>query len=209
MKANPQLFPLLNWRGIVAVLLLGIVTLGCLTQKKVVRWNNDHPLEAAEYAADHFPCKASDTTIIDATDSTAFLASIMQLEDLLQEELTAHDSLLSLLDGADSSCDKYRPMVFALSQRNRILEEQIKNVQPVVQWRTREITTIDSSKAQATRLRNSELEKQVNDQDREILQLKGTSKTRLWMLISSGILNSLLLFLLFKTKKFKLPWKSS
>lgn len=201
MKTASAAIPLRNWRGIAAVTIILLVLFGCVNQKKVTRWNNEHARQAAEYAEKHFPCQPGDTTVIsNFIDSAAYNQSIVELNESLDVLNEINDSLLYRLLNIDTSCKQYVSVISRLQKKAEDLQYQVKHVKPTVVTVEKVHTVIDSAKAVATRLMNDELVTENNDQEKQIIQWKGTARIRLWMLISSGLANLLLAFFLFKKK---------
>lgn len=74
-------------------LLLTVSFCSCITERKVKRWLNEHPTEAAGYCADEFPPDTTAQVIYDTVDTKAYYKAYQQLNgyadslfDQLQQE---------------------------------------------------------------------------------------------------------------------------
>jgi hypothetical protein len=57
---------------IILILMFYMALTSCMTQSKVNRWNNDHPIQAAGYCADNFPPDTLTRVITDSIDTKAY-----------------------------------------------------------------------------------------------------------------------------------------
>ncbi|HEU4574624.1 MAG TPA: hypothetical protein VFS36_06440 [Chitinophagaceae bacterium] len=188
-----------------AILLLIIILTGCLTPKKVARWNNEHPEEEAANCAAKYPCQPGDTTIISTVDSTGYLQSIQDLESSVLWLNQVNDSLLDVIakDTAkhqDSGCTKYAPVIKKQAQEIASLKYQLRNIPPIVITDSVYVPYIDSAPLTALRLALDKEQAGRQKAEKELMTKQGQANTRLWMFIASAVLNLLLIILLFRKK---------
>ena len=207
MKNQSTATPIPSWIGLLAVIISIFIFFSCTNQKKVTRWNDKHPLEASTYAADHFPCRPGDTTVILSTDDTAYNNSIAELNDSLDSLNSINGDLLHQLMNADTGCRQYLSVIRVQSYKISDMKFKLDHVEPKIVEKKFYIPVIDSAKSVATRLLNEKLTAQLANREQKIIELErkyrdalATAKIRLWMLISSGLLISILMFFLFKKK---------
>lgn len=82
---------------LLALLFLVVVSvvLSCTNQRKVQRWNNEHPQEAAQYCADQFPAKDS----ISIVDSVHFDTLYVENETVLRDSFyILGDTVVKIVD---------------------------------------------------------------------------------------------------------------
>jgi hypothetical protein len=69
---------------------------GCVTQKKVNTWLNDHPTAAAGYCADNFPPDTVTKTVFQTVDSSGYLDAYLNMSYLADSLFYKLDSLQHL-----------------------------------------------------------------------------------------------------------------
>jgi hypothetical protein len=188
----------------IAAFLTSCTLTGCLTEKKVSRWNQEHPRQAAEYCAEKFPAQIGDTITLTRSDSTDYLQYIADLEHSVQDLNAVNDSLIFQALSADTSCRRY--WHFFSNYRSSVdgLLQRLNKAPPVIIYRDKIVPIKDSAKAVADRLTIDELSIEKNVLQKDLIRVQATSKVRLWMLIASCVLNMLLAVLLFKRSSIKI-----
>lgn len=102
-----------------------ILFASCVSQKKVNRWLNDHPTEAAGYCADNFPPDTLTKTFIKEVDSAGYNEAYINMSYLA-------DSLFNRLDSIEHLPPSERPKINIDSLRKVVDKEIRKRLQPCV-----------------------------------------------------------------------------
>ena len=107
-------------------LLIVILFTSCVTQKKVNRWLNEHPTEAAGYCADKFPPDTLTKTVIENIDSAGYYDAYMNMSYLADSLFLKLDSLTN-----SSTHDKrYKPNLDSI---RKVVDKEIrKRLKPCI-----------------------------------------------------------------------------
>jgi hypothetical protein len=103
----------------ITIILLTIFFTSCITQKKVNRWNNDHPIQAAGYCADNFPPDTITRTVTQNIDSAGYYDAYMNMAGLA-------DSLFYRLDSLTHAATPEHPYKPNIDSIRKVVDAEIK-----------------------------------------------------------------------------------
>lgn len=142
----------------------------CLTQSKVEDWNRRHPEQAATYCAQQYPCKVQDSTVTEDTAAAAFTGAAGQIDQAAAALAATNDSLLQELQGRDTLCAKYAPVIRQLQAGIANLRDSLKKMPPKVvtktvkeRWIDNAAVTAATARAERTAAEKALIEQRLTD----------------------------------------------
>lgn len=182
-------------------LLILLLFTSCISQKKVNRWLDEHPTDAAGYCADNFPPDTTDRIQFIAVDSSGY-------EQAYSNMATYADSLFYRLDSIQnaprSPLAPCPPKINLDSLRKDVDREIRRRLIPCVDSIVH-VNHIVIDKAQERHLRGviEQKDATITARDNRITQLEGKVKARdkwIWLFFTLAALNGLYVLLKLKRK---------
>lgn len=177
---------------------------GCITQKTVTRWLNEHPTEAAGYCADEFPPDTSTRVIYDSVDSKAY-------EEAYWELARYSDSLFNQLEDARNSftptANNPCPPAVNLDSLRKAVDKEIRTrLTPCKDSiKVVETTVIDRARERQLQGKLDAKDGVISERDKRITELETKVKgLRKWPWMFWGLVALIAVYVLLKLR-LKLP----
>lgn len=157
---------LLSVSAIMCAAILMILS-SCTTQKKVTRWLNEHPNEAAKYCADEFPIKESSDTafVIDSAGYEAAYWELWHYADSLLNERSKVEHDTAFIEKIRESIKteikwKLRPCIDSVKVVTKTVENtaKVKYLTAKIDEQISIITNMNN--------RNNELQQKITEKNR-------------------------------------------
>lgn len=185
---------------IVTIIIGSILFASCITQKKVNRWLNDHPTEAAGYCADKFPPDTLTKTVVENIDSAGYYDAYMDMSYLA-------DSLMNEVKRKSAAATPDKPYKPNIDSIRRVVDKEIrKRLKPCIDT-VRIVTNTVIDRARERHLQGlidkkdyviSEMQVKANERDDKI------RSQRKWFWLFWALIVLAGLYTLMKIR-FKLP----
>lgn len=176
-----------------------------MTANNLPKHNDKYPQQAAEYAANKWPCTTGDTTVIIETDSAQYLQSIQDLEYSVSWLNEINDSLWKELASfrdtthSDTICRKYAPVIKQQQKEIENLRFQLDHILPIFVTNTSYVPVIDSANNTALRLAYLGEQKRRQELETQVTEWRAKALIRFWMLIAFAL--AVIVYVIYKLKK--------